>query len=298
MTAATKKKTDVLPLPLAARKATAPATGVTRSVMQVSPALAAEWLKSNTNNRAVSDKAVARLADAITNGRWVTTHQGIAFDRDGVLIDGQHRLHAVVLAGVSINVEVTSGLDRSAVDAIDNGGRGVRRVGDVLRINDGVTLNNSEVGALTAAARILSTGTLLSSGRISVFELREANKAHGAALAAVLDAMGRDCNSRVTPAPVVGSLIITYAVEPKATVEFAQMLKTGASLSANHPVLALRNFLMTRPGVSGTEVREDVSLKTFAAFAAFVDGRPLSRLLQNTTARDHYVAAWKRAAEG
>lgn len=279
---------------LTAKRATTPAAGVTRSVMLVTPALAAEWLLRNTNNRAVSDKAVRSLAEAITAGRWVTTHQGIAFDRDNVLIDGQHRLHAVVLAGVPVSIEVTSGLDRSAVDAIDNGGRGVRRVADVLRINDGIALNNNEVGGLTAAARILSVGTLSSSGRISVFELREARKTHGASLAAVLDAMCRDHYSRVTPAPVVGSLVITHAVYPVATIEFARMLKTGENLTENHPALVLRNFLMVRPGSSGTDVREDVSLKTFAAFAAFVDGRPLRRLLQNTTARDYYVAEWKR----
>jgi hypothetical protein len=277
-------------------KATTPAPAITRNVMLVTPALAAEWLKSNTNNRAVSDVAVRSLAEAITAGRWVTTHQGIAFDCDGVLIDGQHRLHAIVTAGLPVTIEVTSGLDRSAVDAIDNGGRGSRRVVDILRIKDGITLQNREVGGLTAAARILSTGTLMSSPRIGIFGLREARATHSVALAAVVDAMGRDGHHRVLgTAPVLGSLIITYAVEPKATVLFAEMLKTGENLSAGHPALALRNFLMTRPGVSGTEAREDVSLKTFAAFGAFAAGRPLHRLQQNTTARDHYVDAWRKA---
>ncbi len=274
------------------RKPTTPAPAITRTVMLVTPALAAEWLKSNTNNRAVSDVAVRSLAEAITAGRWVTTHQGIAFDCAGTLIDGQHRLRAIVHAGLPVTMEVTSGLDRSAIDAIDNGGRGSRRVVDILRIKDGITLSNSQAGALTAAVCILSTGTLSSSGRMGVFSLREARVTHGVALTAVIDAMGRDHHARLSCAPVMGSLIITYAVEPKATMLFAALLKTGADLSAGNPVLALRNFLLTRPGLSGGEAREDVSLKTFAAFGAFAGGRPLHRLQQSTTARDHYVDAW------
>ena len=292
MTKATK--TEKTPL-LTTHKATTPAPSITRAVMLVTPALAAEWLKSNLNNRAVSAIAVRALAAAITDGRWVTTHQGIAFDRDGTLIDGQHRLHAIVLAGLPVTMEVTSGLDRSAVDAIDYGGRGSRRVIDILRIADGIMLSNTEVGGLTAAARLVSNGTLISSPRIGVVGLREARDTHGVALAAVVNAMTRDHHRSLGTAPVLGSLIITYAVEPKATVLFAEMLKTGENLCAGHPVLALRNFLQARPGVSGTEAREDVSLKTFAAFGAYAAGRPLHRLQQNTTARDYYVDAWRKA---
>lgn len=274
---------------------TTPAPSITRSVMLVTPALATEWLKRNTNNRSVSEHAVRALAETIAAGRWVTTHQGIAFDRHGVLIDGQHRLRAVITAGLPVAIEVTSGLDRSAVDAIDNGGRGSRRAVDILRIKDGITLNNSQVGALTVAVRLLSSGTLLSSERMSVFGLREARATHGVALTALVDAMGRDHHTRLKCAPVIGSLIITYAVESKATVLFAEMLKTGENLAAGNPLLALRNFLLTRPELGVSEGREDVSLKTFAAFAAFAGARPLHRLQRNTTARDHYVSAWREA---
>lgn len=282
-------------LPLTTHKATTPAPSITRTVMLVTPALAAEWLKSNLNNRAVSVPAVRALAATITDGRWVTTHQGIAFDRDGTLIDGQHRLHAIALAGLPVTMEVTSGLDRSAVDAIDYGGRGTRRVIDIMRIADGISLSNTEAGGLTAAARIVSNGTLLSSSRIGVVGLREARVAHGVALAAVVNEMARAHVRTLVTAPVLGSLIITYAVEPKATVLFAAMLKTGENLCAGHPVLALRNFLQARPGICGAPAREDVSLKTFAALWAYAAERPLHRLQQNTTARDYYVDAWRKA---
>ena len=99
MTTKTKKSE---PLPIASRSATTPAAGgVTRTTMVVTPALAAEWLKSNSRNRKLDMTAVERLATAIRGGGWVSTHQGIAFGDDGVLYDGQHRLHAIVAAGLT-----------------------------------------------------------------------------------------------------------------------------------------------------------------------------------------------------
>jgi len=34
------------------------------------------------------------FAEAMRRGEWMVTHQGIAFDTQGVLVDGQHRLAA------------------------------------------------------------------------------------------------------------------------------------------------------------------------------------------------------------
>ncbi|HEY5050458.1 MAG TPA: hypothetical protein VII50_06125, partial [Acidothermaceae bacterium] len=67
-------------------------------VQTITPAKAAEWLEANTTNRPVSRTVVRSFAEAMKRGEWIVTHQGIAFDVSGVLIDGQHRLAAVVEA--------------------------------------------------------------------------------------------------------------------------------------------------------------------------------------------------------
>jgi len=79
------------------------------NVVLVSPELAAEWLKKNNTgeNRAVSQEVIANYAMDMKNNKWDLTHQGICFGEDGALVDGQHRLHAIVMAGVTVAMMVT-----------------------------------------------------------------------------------------------------------------------------------------------------------------------------------------------
>ncbi len=96
-------------------------------VVRVSPAQAAEWLlRNHQDNRPVSDSRVTTFAADMAAGHWHLTHQGIAFDERGTLIDGQHRLRAVVEAGVEVELLccwVTGGtlkdpIDRGAVRSV------------------------------------------------------------------------------------------------------------------------------------------------------------------------------------
>lgn len=76
----------------------------------ITPELAAEYLSRNCTNRALRGKDVDALARDMINGKFVLTHQGIALDSAGNLLDGQHRLSAVVKAGVSVYMRVTRGI--------------------------------------------------------------------------------------------------------------------------------------------------------------------------------------------
>jgi hypothetical protein len=94
-------------------------------VMTVTPDMAAKWLETNDANRRTRQKLVNRLADEIRHGRWMVTHQGISFDHTGKLTDGQHRLWAIVLAGIAVRVMVTNyergEYNQDVADAIDGG---------------------------------------------------------------------------------------------------------------------------------------------------------------------------------
>ena len=88
---------------------------------QVTPELAGEWLAKNVKNRRIRAKWVAELASTIKSGGWKLTHQGIAFFEDGTLADGQHRLSAIVKAGVTVPCFVTMGLSRESAAVTDIG---------------------------------------------------------------------------------------------------------------------------------------------------------------------------------
>lgn len=64
-------------------------------------------------------------------GEWDPNNgECIKIAKDGTLIDGQHRLYAIIKAGIPVQVMVMVGLDLSAQDTIDRGRK--RNLADIL----------------------------------------------------------------------------------------------------------------------------------------------------------------------
>ena len=105
---------------------------VTHKTMQVGPDLALKWLDKNTANRQVRPSRVKEYTKAMTDGRWHYTADPIRFDEDGRLIDGQHRLLAIVKSGTEQEMHVVRGLAREAQDAVDVGA--ARTASDALKV--------------------------------------------------------------------------------------------------------------------------------------------------------------------
>lgn len=103
-----------------------------RSV-RITPDRAAEWLAANTANRPLSRSTVRGFAEAMRRGDWLVTHQGIAFDSEGALVDGQHRLAAIVEAGLPVELTVFTDVEPGTFDVLDTGKR--RNAADVLAID-------------------------------------------------------------------------------------------------------------------------------------------------------------------
>jgi hypothetical protein len=101
-------------------------------VQTITPARAAEWLEANTTNRPLSRPAVRSFAEAMRRGEWLVTHQGIAFDVNGVLVDGQHRLAAIIEADLPVELTVFTDVAEGTFDVLDTGKR--RTAADVLAI--------------------------------------------------------------------------------------------------------------------------------------------------------------------
>lgn len=87
----------------------------------VTPEMAEEWLGKNALNRNLRETHVDNLKNAILRGEWVYNADPIRFDDKGNLIDGQHRLWAVVFAEQSIDVLVVENLPRETMLTIDVG---------------------------------------------------------------------------------------------------------------------------------------------------------------------------------
>lgn len=101
-------------------------------VEQITPDRAKEYLLLNHNNRKISEKAVAPLAQDMLNGNWRLTGEAIKFDTDNNLIDGQHRLTAIERTGVSLPILVIRGVEPDAQLVLDTGMK--RTGGNALQI--------------------------------------------------------------------------------------------------------------------------------------------------------------------
>jgi len=119
-----------------------------RTVVEtVTPELAAQFLEGNGVNRKLRKSWVNTLTRAIQRGEWKTTHQGLAISHGGRLLDGQHRLNAIINAGIPVKMAVTYGVDEAVFDSIDTGAR--RKVSDILGLPVGVTSAVTEIARIT-----------------------------------------------------------------------------------------------------------------------------------------------------
>ena len=99
---------------------------------EITPEAARAMLACNTRNRPLSKDQVRRYARLMRQGRFLPTCDAIAFDRQGRLANGQHRLQALLNTGAPQLMLVTTGLAPEVFTFLDYGKR--RSASDALSI--------------------------------------------------------------------------------------------------------------------------------------------------------------------
>lgn len=103
------------------------------SIQIITPAKAQAMLAATTSkNRSLSKGIVSAYADDMSNGRWQENGESIILDDNGNVLDGQHRLSAIVISGVSQTMTVVSGVSPQCFKTIDTGRK--RTNSDLLTI--------------------------------------------------------------------------------------------------------------------------------------------------------------------
>lgn len=251
-------------------------------VFDVSPELAAQWLTRNTNNRPLSKNTVQQLAGQIQRGEWQLTHQGIAFDEDDVLIDGQHRLAAIVKAGVTVPLTVTHGVPRTAFTVMDTGRKRTGR--DALALAGEANATHL-AAALRGLHLYLHAPNSAWSGASSVTSNDQ--------LLVILDqhpgirdslnhgiALNRGCRITVTAA-TIGWYVTTTARPEIDQSTWLEGVVTGALLESGDPRLTLRNTMLGLAAGSAHRRRDDSRehlLYYLKSWNAWVEGRRVKLL--------------------
>lgn len=247
----------------------------------IDPTLAADWLENhNKANRSVSKPTVALYARLMSEGKWDFNGETIQFDLNGNLINGQHRLLAVVESGVPLDALVVSGLPVQAKDSIDQQRK--RTPGDVLKMHG--YPNGNKIAGIARLVNAWDNGhrgnglvggsqTALAPTEVLALVEAEPLILHAAVAASSSAA------DILAPGRAYGSLwVLTHRVDPDFAEEFFRRLTTGEMLEAGNPILTLRRYWTNLSKRSTT-----------------------NRKLRVATAYDHLhsgVRAWNAAARG
>jgi hypothetical protein len=127
----------------------------------ISPEQAYIMLKQhNICNRNKLQSRTRRYSSDLNMGLFMLNGETIIFDKNEVLMNGQHRLQACVDSNISFNVILVFGIDSDAMPTIDTGKN--RSFGDWLRL-EGV--KNSAISAATTKLLLqFSSGGIYKSG--------------------------------------------------------------------------------------------------------------------------------------
>lgn len=215
---------------------------VTHKTMTVEPEQAEKWLAANIANRTVRPARVKEYATAMSEGRWLYTADPIRFDEDGKLIDGQHRLMAVVRSGQPVEMHVVRGLARNAQDAVDTGA--IRTASDALKVR------GFKRGAQLAAT-IPIVNWLLKGGGFAASYSRD-DIVYWTGVHDGLDDIVELAykNRNLLPCQLAVYAAAYYsarqeAADPGATDEFfVEQLVNTIGLSSGAPALATRKYLL------------------------------------------------------
>lgn len=134
----------------------------TSEIVTVTPELAEQWLAHhNRCNRTIREGKVASYARDMQSGRWLFNGDAIRFAADGTLLDGQHRLTAVIRAGVPFETVVVRGLRNATQETMDIGAH--RTLGDALHLRG--ESNAAMLGAVARRALRFKAGNVATGGR-------------------------------------------------------------------------------------------------------------------------------------
>lgn len=223
------------------------------NVVTITPKLAAEWLESNTNNRPLSPSRISRLAEVIASGLFQENGETIIFTEDGALLDGQHRLAAVVQAGKSIRSLVVRGVKPTAMETIDTGA--TRRSRDILHLSGHVntTLLATVTGHYMLAKRQGLAGMLTHRrARLQPIEMLRELETHSW-IQTVVDKVTGSAVRRFgahTALGVLGCIIREFSAQQKRAMlaweSFVEQIETGADLGRESPIYHLRERMLAR----------------------------------------------------
>lgn len=239
----------------------------------MTPTIAAKMLeKINTRNRPMRPSRVEFLARVIKIGEWEITHQGGATDSDGNLLDGQHRLAAIVEADQDTPIMWTVGAAPSTFFKVDTVAPRTARDAIALLGGDPLGPSNSvsalaskliHIGMFKAQAHTKGSKFTLSIDQVTAF-VAENRDALAAAINVAKEVKKDLPRGKGNPTSIAAAhFLISSMLDPddKRVVAFFEDVAVGpATRDKTDPVFLLRRALFHEDTKKGYNAWEQIAL--------------------------------------
>lgn len=232
-------------------------TNMIMNYEEITPEIAANWLESNGDNRRLSKPTIAAYASDMLSGNWdENVADAIAFDADGILRNGQHRLHAIVESGVTIHSWVCRNVSSDGI--YDNNRK---------RSNsDQITIMCPNLESVYKTTRYISIArTIINNIKnpdmnrrpVTPKEIIEFTEQHKESLDGFFFNIPQTTVPKISLAVVHLSLFMAYmsGVDITDIMDFYDVLCTGMSTKQEEfPIIAYRNYLKDSSSIPTTHI--------------------------------------------
>lgn len=197
----------------------------------------------NVNNRRIAEPVVKRYAAQIANGGWrEDTCEPIKIAESGRLLDGQHRLLAIVKANAGVYLHVATGLNENIFDVIDTGKK--RTGGDALsmmKVKNGITIAAAIQLQDWASKNKNSARSVLLNPEIVEHYLKDADLWDECG--SVSQKLSKDFSRALSQSWVCGVLFLFAKINKEDSFEFVQQICTGKGIK-NDTIHVLRKRII------------------------------------------------------
>lgn len=207
---------------------------------KITPTTAKSWLvpEINRDNRKYRPRHAADLAREMEAGRWTFNNDAICFGADGRLLNGQHRLHAIVISGKAQEMFVIRGMSDEDFKNMDGGGLKRANHERIHLVND-----YPQNHIICQAIRMYLDMTKSRNGAISVGEIEDEFLKKDAAWTWVgKEAVGM--TPKLKKAGIMAAFGVYRFVKDEKAAVFMDGYRSGIGLTEESPILKLRNMAL------------------------------------------------------
>lgn len=253
--------------------------GMSLEVVEVTPEIAGDYLSHSVANRPLREGTVRRYANLMKLDHWRLNGETIKFTSRGKLLDGQHRLTAVIVSGKTVRMAVLRGVAEDGFITLDQGAK--RSLRDYLAIAG--EANQTQLSATIAwywkYIHTRLTAKADKDGWPTVEEGLALLSEHPGLRDAVRIVTGKLGHTLGARTPLTVAWYVLESIDAADRNVFFEDLRTGAGLSEDDPAFRLRERLLKNRLSKYKMSSVETLALIFKAWNAWRYDRPVKQLV-------------------